>query len=110
MEALPIVKYRQRRTGGVISPLLANLSLHFTLDVWLSKHYPQVNFVRYADDVVVHCTSEPGVVLSLENGILLKRIKNNTSRMTGDCHVWFCERLGGETPPCLLGDFAVNYY
>ena len=44
--------------GGVISPLLANLYLHFTLDVWLSKHYPQVSFVRYADDVVVHCTSK----------------------------------------------------
>ncbi|BBO18550.1 group II intron reverse transcriptase/maturase [Candidatus Brocadia pituitae] len=40
--------------GGVISPFLANL----TLDVWLSKHYPQVNFVRYADDVVVHGTSK----------------------------------------------------
>lgn len=41
--------------GGVISPLLANLYLHFTLDKWLEKHYPQVRFVRYADDVVVHC-------------------------------------------------------
>ena len=53
-------------------------------------------------------TSEPSVVLSLGNGILLKRIKNNTSRMTGDCHVRFCERLGGETPPCLLGAYVVN--
>lgn len=44
--------------GGVISPLLANLYLHFTLDVWLSNHYPEVNFVRYADDVVVHCRSK----------------------------------------------------
>lgn len=44
--------------GGVISPLLANLYLHFTLDVWLSKDYPQVNFVRYADDIVVHGTSK----------------------------------------------------
>lgn len=41
--------------GGVISPLLANLFLHFTLDLWLSKHYPTVQFVRYADDVIVHC-------------------------------------------------------
>ena len=48
-------------------------------------------------------TSQPDIVLLLEDGILLKRIKNNTSRMTGDCHVRFCERLGGETPPCLLG-------
>jgi len=44
--------------GGVISPLLANLYLHFTLDAWLSKHYPQSNFVRYADDRVVHCASK----------------------------------------------------
>ncbi len=44
--------------GGVISPLLANLYLHFTLDAWLSKHYPQISFVRYADDVVIHCRSK----------------------------------------------------
>ena len=44
--------------GGVISPLLANLYLHFTLDAWLSKHYPKVHFVRYADDMVIHCQSK----------------------------------------------------
>lgn len=44
--------------GGVISPLLSNLYLHFTLDAWLSKYYPKVSFVRYADDVIIHCTSK----------------------------------------------------
>jgi group II intron reverse transcriptase/maturase len=44
--------------GGVISPLLANLYLHFTLDKWFDKNHPDVRFVRYADDVVVHCNSE----------------------------------------------------
>lgn len=44
--------------GGVISPILANLYLHYTLDKWLSSKYPQVSFVRYADDVVVHCNTE----------------------------------------------------
>jgi group II intron reverse transcriptase/maturase len=44
--------------GGVVSPLLANLYLHFTLDKWLSKHYPEVSFVRYADDIVLHCNSK----------------------------------------------------
>ena len=44
--------------GGVISPLLANLFLHYVLDKWVSKHYPQLAFVRYADDVVVHCRTE----------------------------------------------------
>jgi group II intron reverse transcriptase/maturase len=44
--------------GGVISPLLANLYLHFALDVWLARNYPGVRFVRYADDVVIHCRSK----------------------------------------------------
>jgi group II intron reverse transcriptase/maturase len=44
--------------GGVISPLLANLFLHYVLDKWLTKTYPQIAFVRYADDIVIHCQSE----------------------------------------------------
>jgi group II intron reverse transcriptase/maturase len=44
--------------GGVISPLLANLYLHYALDQWLEKHYPTVTFVRYADDMVLHCSTE----------------------------------------------------
>lgn len=44
--------------GGVISPLLANLFLHYVLDKWIEKHYPHIAFVRYADDVIVHCQTE----------------------------------------------------
>lgn len=44
--------------GGVISPLLANLFLHYVLDKWIEKTFPTVAFVRYADDVIVHCISE----------------------------------------------------
>lgn len=44
--------------GGVISPLLANLYLHYTLDKWLELTYPNVSFVRYADDVVIHCSTK----------------------------------------------------
>ena len=44
--------------GGVISPQLANLFLHYVLDKWLEKTFPTVSFVRYADGVVVHCISE----------------------------------------------------
>jgi group II intron reverse transcriptase/maturase len=41
--------------GGVISPLLANLYLHFALDKWLEKKDAELRFVRYADDMVIHC-------------------------------------------------------
>lgn len=44
--------------GGVISPLLANLFMHYVLDKWIEKHFPYITFVRYADDVVVHCYTE----------------------------------------------------
>lgn len=44
--------------GGVISPLLANLFLHYVLDKWLIIQYSQISFVRYADDAVIHCRSK----------------------------------------------------
>ena len=44
--------------GGVISPLLANLFLHYAFDEWMRIHYPHIRFERYADDVIVHCRSE----------------------------------------------------
>ncbi len=45
--------------GGVISPLLANLYLHYCVDKWLDKYHPSGIMVRYADDVIIHCRSEP---------------------------------------------------
>lgn len=41
--------------GGVISPLLANLFLHYVFDKWMEKTFPQDKFVRYADDLIIHC-------------------------------------------------------
>ncbi len=44
--------------GGVISPLLANLYLHYVLDAWMQRKYPNVPFARYADDLVIHARTE----------------------------------------------------
>jgi RNA-directed DNA polymerase len=44
--------------GGVISPLLANLFLHYAFDEWMRRNYPNNPFERYADDGVVHCKTE----------------------------------------------------
>lgn len=41
--------------GGVISPLLANLYLHYVFDKWIQIHFPKILFERYADDIVIHC-------------------------------------------------------
>src|ERR1700730_5035620 len=42
---------------GVISPLLANLFLHYAFDAWMSRTYPHIPFERYADDAICHCKS-----------------------------------------------------
>ena len=44
--------------GSVISPLLANLFLHYAFDLWMQRKYPSVPFERYADDIICHCKSE----------------------------------------------------
>ena len=44
--------------GGVISPLLANLFLHYAFDQWMEREFPGISFARYADDAVCHCKTE----------------------------------------------------
>src|SRR5664280_1052625 len=44
--------------GSAISPLLANLFMHYAFDAWMARTYPAVTFERYCDDVVVHCRSQ----------------------------------------------------
>jgi group II intron reverse transcriptase/maturase len=67
--------------GGVISPLLANLFLHYVLDKWIEKSFPTVKFVRYADDIVVHCKSENQSHYVLEG--IRRRLK--------ECHLQLSE-------------------
>lgn len=44
--------------GGVVSPILSNLYLHEAFDSWMHEKFSGIKFERYADDIVVHCTSE----------------------------------------------------
>ena len=44
--------------GSVISPLLANLFLHYAFDEWMRRNFETIPFERYADDILVHCRSE----------------------------------------------------
>ena len=44
--------------GSAISPVLANLFMHYAFDTWLEREFPTVSFERYADDAVVHCATK----------------------------------------------------
>jgi group II intron reverse transcriptase/maturase len=55
-ESLP--RTRGTPQGGVVSPILMNLFMHYAFDSWMKRTYPQCPFARYADDAVVHCRSQ----------------------------------------------------
>ncbi|WP_223884536.1 group II intron reverse transcriptase/maturase [Micromonospora craniellae] len=52
--------HREKGTpqGGPISPLIANVFLHYGFDTWMVREFPRIGFERFADDVVVHCVTE----------------------------------------------------
>ena len=55
-----ILEEREKGTpqGSVVSPILANLFLHYAFDMWMQKTFPACPFERYADDAIIHCDSE----------------------------------------------------
>lgn len=72
-EGIGVERTKGTPQGGVISPLLANLFLHYVFDKWMERNYPQVPFCRYADDGVVHCRAEAEAGLMKE--VLESRFK-----------------------------------
>lgn len=53
-----VVPQRGTPQGSAISPVLANLFMHYAFDMWLTREFPTVSFERYCDDAVVHCVTE----------------------------------------------------
>ena len=61
-----IQRHRGTPQGSPVSPVLANLFLHYALDLWLAREHPAVVFERYADDVIVHCATRAQAEVVLE--------------------------------------------
>ena len=55
-----VLRQRTKGTpqGGIVSPTLANLYLHYAFDCWMKREFPRIPFARYADDVICHCSTE----------------------------------------------------
>ena len=61
--------------GSAISPLLANLFMHYAFDAWMAREFPAIKFERYCDDVVVHCRTEA----------MAHRVREATSDRLAEC-------------------------
>jgi group II intron reverse transcriptase/maturase len=53
-----VARDRGSPQGSAVSPLLANLFMHYAFDAWMARTFPTIWFERYVDDAVVHCKSE----------------------------------------------------
>lgn len=76
--------------GSAISPLLANIFLHYAFDRWMVRMFPSVGFERYADDVVVHCKSE--VQAKMVRAAIAQRLAEVGLELHPDkTHVVYCK-------------------
>ncbi|WP_084053435.1 group II intron reverse transcriptase/maturase [Holophaga foetida] len=87
--------------GGVASPVLANLFMHYAFDAWMVREFPKVPFERYADDAVIHCVSLAQAELVLE--AVRRRLKDKGLELHPDkTRIVYCkdDRRGGDHEPC----------
>ena len=62
--------------GGVVSPVLANLFMHYAFDEWMKREHPNNPWARYADDAVIHCrTQKEAKSLLIDLGERFKQCK-----------------------------------
>lgn len=89
--------------GGVISPLLANLFLHYAFDAWMVRTRPRILFERYADDIICHVSSQR------EGFALLEALKSRFAECRLTLHpqktkIVFCRDTNR------VGDFPVHSF
>jgi RNA-directed DNA polymerase len=84
--------------GGVISPVLANIFLDIVFDKWIEKNYPDIEFERYADDIVVHCQHIKQALRLLE--AIKKRMKDCKLELNSEkSKIVYCRRNQKKQPP-----------
>src|SRR6266550_1424464 len=82
--------------GSPVSPLLANLFMHYGFDLWMVREFPTIPFERFCDDVVVHCVSEKQARYVRER--IAARLGELGLRLHPDkTRIIFCGRTGRES-------------
>jgi len=87
--------------GGVVSPVISNLFMHYAFDMWMSKTHSNIPFARFADDCVAHCKSYGEAQIVLES--IRKRLNECGLELhPGKTKIVYCkdDDRGGDFPIC----------
>ena len=76
--------------GSAISPVLANIFLHYALDLWLSREFPDIPFERYADDVILHCKNKAQAQV-LRDAIIERLAQVGLELNLDKTHIVYCK-------------------
>ncbi|MCD8009389.1 MAG: group II intron reverse transcriptase/maturase [Lachnospiraceae bacterium] len=95
--------------GGVISPVLANLFMHYSFDMWMNRKFPNCPWERYADDGVIHCVSRKQAEFVLD--MLRERMEKVGLKIHPDkSKIVFCQRNNESAPEGVEKSFVFLGY
>ena len=83
--------------GGVISPLLANIFLHFVFDMWIEQFLPEIKFERYADDIIIHCHTH-GQAKVVQEMVIARFKRCKLQIKEGKNKIVYCKRSQSRHP------------
>lgn len=104
-----VTRDRGTPQGSAISPLLANLFMHYAFDAWLRREQPEIRFERYCDDVIVHCRSEKQAKY-LRNVIAARLWRFGLKLHPGKTKIVYCFQDGRERRKDALVEFTFLGY
>lgn len=90
IDAVSVTRKRCWETNWVISPVHANLFMHYAFDSWISRTFPDNKWARYADDGVIHCKSENEANVILSN-LKLRMIECNLEIHQDKTKIIYCK-------------------
>lgn len=104
-----VVPDRGTPQGSAISPLLANLFMHYAFDAWIERTQKGVSFERYCDDIIVHCVSQ-AQARSLWDAIAERLAQFGLQLHPDKTRIVYCYQEGRPRQPSQPGEFTFLGY
>lgn len=104
-----VVPDRGTPQGSAISPLLSNMFMHYAFDAWIGRAHQGVQFERYCDDIIVHCSSQDQA-RSLWEAVAQRLAQFGLTLHPEKTKIVYCYQKGRPRQPSQVGEFTFLGY